>query len=69
MDLTKRELDVLTLIAQGRSNKDRRPAGRERQHLKTYIRTAYKKIGVTSRAQAFGWMVDNGVIAGQRSAG
>ena len=51
--LTAREAEVLALITQGLSNQEIA----ERSYLsinsvKTYIRTAYRKIGVTRRAQA-----------------
>lgn len=62
-DLTKREFDVLTLIARGRTNHEIcAELVLSPNTVKTYIRTAYKKIGVTSRAQALGWMVNNGLI-------
>ena len=51
--LTAREAEVLALITQGLSNQEIA----ERSYLsinsvKTYIRTAYRKIGVTRRSQA-----------------
>jgi len=59
--LSARESEVLTFIARGLSNQEIS----ERAHLsintvKTYIRTAYRKIGVESRAQAVGWALRNG---------
>jgi DNA-binding CsgD family transcriptional regulator len=59
--LTPREAEILALIAQGLSNQQIA----ERAYLsinsvKTYIRTAYRRIGVTSRSQAVLWAVDNG---------
>jgi NarL family two-component system response regulator LiaR len=59
--LTSREAEIIALITQGLSNQ----AIAERAYLsinsiKTYIRTAYRKIGVTSRTQAVLWGVDNG---------
>ena len=67
--LTQREIDVLTLIAHGRNNKEiADELGLSANTVKTYIRTAYKKIGVTSRAQALGWMVSNGLISGMPGA-
>ncbi|WP_395693658.1 response regulator transcription factor [Nocardioides sp.] len=59
--LTARESEVLALITQGLSNQEIA----ERTYLsinsvKTYIRTAYRKIGVTRRSQAVGWGMRNG---------
>jgi two-component system, NarL family, response regulator LiaR len=59
--LTAREAEVLALITQGLSNQEIA----ERSYLsinsvKTYIRTAYRKIGVTRRAQAVVWGIKNG---------
>ena len=59
--LTAREAEVLALITQGLSNQEIA----ERSYLsinsvKTYIRTAYRKIGVTRRAQAVVWGMHHG---------
>jgi NarL family two-component system response regulator LiaR len=59
--LTAREAEVLALITQGLSNQEIA----ERSYLsinsvKTYIRTAYRKIGVTRRAQAVAWGMKHG---------
>jgi len=59
--LTAREAEVLALITQGFSNQEIA----ERSYLsinsvKTYIRTAYRKIGVTRRAQAVVWGMKHG---------
>lgn len=59
--LSSREAEVLALITQGLSNReiaDR--AYLSANTVKTYIRSAYRKIGVTSRAQAAVWGVENG---------
>jgi DNA-binding NarL/FixJ family response regulator len=59
--LTAREVEVLTLIAQGNTNRD--IAGAlylSPNSIKTYVRTAYRKIGATSRSQAVGWAIRNG---------
>lgn len=60
-DLSARESEMLTFIARGLSNQEIA----ERAYLsintvKTYIRTAYRKIGVDSRSQAVGWALQNG---------
>jgi NarL family two-component system response regulator LiaR len=59
--LTSREAEIIALITQGLSNQ----AIADRAYLsinsvKTYIRSAYRKMGVTTRSQAVLWGVDNG---------
>ena len=55
-ELSDREAQVLALIARGLANEE--VADRlflSKNTVKTYIRAAYAKIGVTSRAQATAW--------------
>ena len=59
--LTPREREVIGLISHGVSNTDIAAC----LHLsinsvKSYIRSAYRKVGVTSRAQAVLWGMENG---------
>lgn len=59
--LSARESEVLALITQGLSNQEIA----ERTYLsinsvKTYIRTGYRKIGVSRRSQAVGWGIRHG---------
>ena len=59
--LTAREAEIIALITQGLSNQEIA----ERSYLsinsvKTYIRTAYRKMGVGSRSQAVLWGVNHG---------
>lgn len=59
--LTPREAEIIALITQGLSNgeiADR--AFLSINSVKTYIRTAYRKINVTRRSQAVLWGVENG---------
>jgi DNA-binding NarL/FixJ family response regulator len=63
--LTPREVDVLSLITQGFSNQEIA----ERSYLsinsvKTYIRSAYRRIEVTSRSQAVVWCLQHGFAPG-----
>jgi DNA-binding NarL/FixJ family response regulator len=60
--LSPREQRVVSLIAQGLSNDQ--IAAREYitvNTVKTYIRTAYRKIGASTRAQAVVWAIQHGV--------
>lgn len=59
--LTAREAEVIALITQGLSNQEIA----DRSYLsinsvKTYIRTAYRKIGVSRRSQAVAWGMRHG---------
>jgi two-component system, NarL family, response regulator LiaR len=59
--LSSREAEIIALITQGLSNKEiAARAYLSINSVKTYIRSAYRKIGVTSRAQAAVWGVENG---------
>jgi NarL family two-component system response regulator LiaR len=59
--LSARESEVLTFIARGLSNEEiARHAYLSVNTIKTYIRTGYRKIGVTTRAQAVRWALQNG---------
>ena len=61
--LSARESEVLCLIAQGLSNQeiaDR--AYLSINSVKTYIRSAYRKIGVERRTQAVLWATRNGLV-------
>ena len=62
-DLSPRELDVLRLIVNGYSNEE---IARELyitiNTVKTFIRTAYRKIGATKRTQAIIWGFTQGLL-------
>ena len=59
--LSPREAEIVALITQGLSNDEiAKRAYLSINSVKTYIRTAYKKIGVTSRSQAVLWGVEHG---------
>jgi DNA-binding NarL/FixJ family response regulator len=62
--LTAREVEMLELITQGLSNDEiARTLYLSINSVKTYIRTAYRKIGVTRRPQAVLWGVHHGFAA------
>jgi DNA-binding CsgD family transcriptional regulator len=59
--LTPRESEVLSLIVSGLSNQD--IALRlflSINSVKTYVRTAYRRMGVRSRSQAILWGIEHG---------
>jgi NarL family two-component system response regulator LiaR len=63
LGLTARESEVLALIAQGLSNyeiADR--AFISINSVKSYIRSAYRRIGVGSRTQAVLWAIEHGFV-------
>lgn len=60
--LTVREAEILALIVQGLSNDAIcRKLTISSNTLKSHIRQAYRRIGVTTRAQAVAWASQNGV--------
>ena len=62
--LTRRETDVLALIAAGAPNKEiSRRLELSMNTVKSHIRTAYRAMGVTSRTQAVLWAVEHGITA------
>jgi DNA-binding NarL/FixJ family response regulator len=62
--LTPREIDVLTLITQGLSNQEiAEQSYLSINSVKTYIRSAYRRIDVTSRSQAVVWCLQHGFPA------
>ena len=59
--LTAREAEVLSLITQGLSNKDiAARTGVSINSVKSYIRSAYRRIGVTTRPTAILWGIEHG---------
>ncbi len=59
--LTAREAEVIALISQGLTNHDiARTTYLSINSVKTYIRSAYRKIGVTRRSQAVIWGMTHG---------
>ncbi len=59
--LSPREAEILALIAQGMSNQEiAERVFLSINSIKTYVRSAYRKIKVTRRSQAVLWAVENG---------
>jgi two-component system, NarL family, response regulator LiaR len=59
--LSARESEILSFIARGLSNEEiAANAYLSINTVKTYIRTGYRKIGATTRAQAVRWALTNG---------
>lgn len=64
--LTAREAEVVALITRGLSNQDiARKTYITINTLKSYIRSAYRKMGVESRSQAVRWGMENGAGPGK----
>lgn len=60
--LTKRETEIVEFIARGLSNSEiASELFLSVNSVKTYIRTAYRKMGVTTRSQAVLWAVQAGL--------
>lgn len=62
--LSRREAEIVALICQGATNQ----AICERSYLspntvKTYIRAAYRKLGITRRPEAVRWGIEHGLLA------
>jgi NarL family two-component system response regulator LiaR len=65
-DLSPRELEMLQMITEGLSNDEiARSLFLSINSVKTYIRAAYRKIGVTRRPQAVLWGVHHGFASDQ----
>lgn len=61
--LTQREAEILALITQGFSNEDiAQHSNLSINSVKTYIRSCYRRIGVSRRAQAVLWGVQHGFL-------
>jgi DNA-binding NarL/FixJ family response regulator len=61
--LTAREAEVLALITQGMSNADiATRTSLSINSIKSYIRSCYRKIGVSSRSQAVLWGATHGFL-------
>lgn len=62
LGLTVREAEVVALIAQGLSNQQIAEATYlSINSIKSYIRSAYRSMGVTTRSQAVRWCLERGI--------
>lgn len=60
--LSPREAEVVSLIVQGLSNEQiAEQCYLSLNTVKTYVRSAYRKMNVTTRAQAVAWGIENGL--------
>lgn len=63
IDLSKREREVLTLVARGVGNEQiALELGIAAQTVRNYISNIYDKLGVHSRAEAVVWARERGMI-------
>ncbi|CAI9402613.1 Response regulator protein VraR [Aestuariimicrobium sp. T2.26MG-19.2B] len=61
--LTQREAEMIALITQGHTNADiARSVFLSPNSVKSYIRSAYRKIGVVRRSQAVAWGMEHGMV-------
>jgi DNA-binding NarL/FixJ family response regulator len=61
--LSKRELDVLRALAEGKSNKEiARALWLAQQTVKFHLTSIYRKLDVTSRTQAVNWAYRHGLV-------
>jgi DNA-binding NarL/FixJ family response regulator len=61
--LSAREAEIVTLVVQGLSNDEiARKLFISPNTLKSHIRRAYRKVGVTTRAQAVAWATQHGLV-------
>ncbi len=59
--LTARETEILALVASGMSNTDiATSTGVSINSVKSFIRSAYRKIGAEKRAEAIAWFTEHG---------
>ena len=67
MGLSRRESEVICLITEGLTNVDiGARTALSVNTIKSYIRSAYRKIGVTRRTEAVRWGIEHGAVRGAR---
>jgi DNA-binding NarL/FixJ family response regulator len=66
--LTPRELDVVTLVGEGRANKEiARTLGIGERTARTHVSNILRKLGLTSRTQLALWAVGEGLVSVEAS--
>src|SRR6059058_4359970 len=69
-ELTPRELDVVTLVGEGRANKEiARELGIGERTTRTHVSNILRKLGLTSRTQLALWAVGEGLVSAEASRG
>jgi len=69
-ELTPRELDVVTLVGEGRANKEiARELGIGERTARTHVSNILRKLGLTSRTQLALWAVGEGLVSVEASRG
>src|SRR5436190_3381056 len=69
-ELTPRELDVVTLVGEGRANKEiARELGIGERTTRTHVSNILRKLGRTSRTQLALWAVGEGLVSAEASRG
>jgi len=70
VELSAREREMVELIALGLSNEEiARHCYVTVNTVKTFIRSAYRKIGVTRRTQAVAWALEQGLVEPSAATG
>jgi len=69
-ELTPRELDVVTLVGEGRANKEiARELGIGERTTRTHVSNILRKLGLTSRTQLALWAVGEELVSVEASRG
>ena len=67
--LTRRQQEILSLVAEGSSNKEMaRSLWVTEQTIKFHLSNIYRKLGVTNRTQASRWAYQRGLLAAEQTA-
>jgi len=68
-NLTLRELEILRLVADGRTNREvARAAWVTEQTVKYHLANIYRRLGVRNRGEAIAWAVEHGVAEDRAAA-
>jgi DNA-binding NarL/FixJ family response regulator len=67
--LTLRELEILRLVAEGRTNREvSRAVWVTEQTVKYHLANIYRRLGVGSRREATAWAIEHGVVDGEHTS-